>query len=197
MPTPSSPNCRTCSADWVHCITAKTSANWSMRCRPRITRASMGRCQGFNCMPRIMQLVAAARGMSVKEYFVFFSILVLSALAGGRIWYFAAHWSGPQNIMLFFNPFKAGMVSLGVFIGGALGAIVYTLTSAKKTDKNWSLEFAKIADTIVAPTALALFIYRLLGCTIKGDIVGAPTLLPWCFKWTDGFCQRCYWSYNL
>ena len=43
-------------------------------------------------------------GMSVKEYFVFFSILVLSALAGGRIWYFAAHWSGPQNIMLFFNP---------------------------------------------------------------------------------------------
>ena len=35
----------------------------------RRTRASMGRCQGFNCMPRIMQLVAAARGMSVKEYY--------------------------------------------------------------------------------------------------------------------------------
>ncbi|OFZ80735.1 MAG: hypothetical protein A2583_15315 [Bdellovibrionales bacterium RIFOXYD1_FULL_53_11] len=35
----------------------------------RRTRAAMGRCQGFNCMPVVMRMIAEARGMSVKQMY--------------------------------------------------------------------------------------------------------------------------------
>jgi len=35
----------------------------------RRTRATMGRCQGFNCMPSVMKIIADSQGKTVKELF--------------------------------------------------------------------------------------------------------------------------------
>jgi len=128
--------------------------------------------------------------MDVKEYFVFFSIVLFSALAGGRIWFYIAHWEGLKTIIDIFNLSKGGLYSIGCIIGGAIGLVVYALVRFKKEKKVWQIEFARIADIIAAPAALAFFIYRLFGCTLRGDIKGAPTDLPWCFMWPDGICRH-------
>jgi glycerol-3-phosphate dehydrogenase len=35
----------------------------------RRTRATMGRCQGFNCLPAVLKALAAAHGLTLREYF--------------------------------------------------------------------------------------------------------------------------------
>jgi len=84
--------------------------------------------------------------MDVKEYFVFFSIVLFSALAGGRIWFYIAHWEGLKTIIDIFNLSKGGLYSIGCIIGGAIGLVVYALVRFKKEKKVWQIEFARIAD---------------------------------------------------
>lgn len=128
--------------------------------------------------------------MEVKEYFFFFFVVLFSALAGGRLWYYITHWKGPSSLITMFNLSKPGLVSLGVLAGGAIGLLIYSLNRPKQSKENWQLELARFADVIAAPAALAFFIFRSIGCTIRGDIKGTPTDVPWCFLWTDGVCRH-------
>lgn len=128
--------------------------------------------------------------LDVKEYFFFFFVVLFSALAGGRLWYYIAHWKGPSSLITMFNLSKPGLVSLGVIVGGAVGLLIYSLNRSKQSKENWQLELARFADVIAAPAALAFFIFRSIGCTIRGDIKGTPTDASWCFLWTDGVCRH-------
>ncbi len=118
-----------------------------------------------------------------KDFFIFFSLLILISLFGGKVWYHIEHWKGLISILYMFNPLKQGLVSIGVFIGGFFVLLFYIILKFKK---NISKNLAKIGDIIVVPLPLSLFIYRVFGCFINGHIIGKETSLPWGLRYADG-----------
>lgn len=100
--------------------------------------------------------------------------IFLSAIVAGRIAYYIAN---PSEIATFFNITKGGLASVGMLLGGILGILIYT------GKKNWN-QFLRITDQAAYATALWIFIYRLFGCFIFGDVIGVTTeSLPWGLYW--------------
>lgn len=123
--------------------------------------------------------------MGLKEYSLFFFIIIFSALAGGRIWYYAQNWEGPHTLIDFLNFFFGGLVSIGMLLGGTLGILIWIKIKKKK-----SHHFFKFADVLTIYTALWIFIFRLFGCFIDGHIIGKETKLPWALQFADGSLQH-------
>jgi prolipoprotein diacylglyceryltransferase len=116
-------------------------------------------------------------GFGAKQFSFFILILCVSALAGGRLWFFAFNFPGWRIVIDFFNPFVAGITSIGMLIGGAIGILCCMFANKKKSF--WAIDFARAADVITPAAALGFFIFRLLGCFQYGDVIGKPTLVPW------------------
>jgi len=124
--------------------------------------------------------------MNSKDIFLFLIIVIYSALAGGRLWYYIANWKGPETLITIFNLTKAGLVSFGMIIGGGIGILIWVLLKKKQNKKVIkSLIFAKYADILALYCGLWIFIFRGVGCFIDGHIIGKETTLPWALQFPN------------
>lgn len=100
---------------------------------------------------------------------------ILGGMVGARLFhvldcldYYAAH---PPQILEFWS----GLSVLGGILGGTLATILYNRVT--------HTSFGRLADVIAPGLLLAQAVGR-IGCTINGDVYGAPTSLPWAFVYT-------------
>jgi len=103
---------------------------------------------------------------------------LIGVLAGGRLGY-----------VLFYNlshylaePLKILAVWEGgmSFHGGLIGAFIAVYYFCRKRE----LEFWKIADILIVPVPIALFLGR-IGNFINGELYGRITEVPWAFKFKN------------
>ena len=111
-----------------------------------------------------------------KEYAKFLFIVMFSALAGGRLWYYVPKMNSWRMVLMLFDLRQDGLVSVGMIIGGVVGLVIFL---ALRKEKKMTINFARIADVIAPGAALGVFIYRLFGCFLFGDVVGKATTVPW------------------
>lgn len=125
----------------------------------------------------IMRHLIRLKGLSFKKNQLLDLVVyaLLGAVIGGRLGY-----------VLFYNLFyyiKSPMEILAVwhggmsFHGGLLGAALLAYYYCRKNN----MEFWKIADLMVIPITLALFLGR-IGNFINGELYGRITNVPWAFK---------------
>lgn len=125
--------------------------------------------------------------MNSKDIFWFLIITLLSALAGGRLWYYIANWKGPETLITILDITKAGLVSFGMLIGGAIGILIWVLLKKKKNKKyNTAINIGKFADILALYIGLWIFIFRGLGCFIDGHIIGKGTTILWALQFPNG-----------
>jgi prolipoprotein diacylglyceryltransferase len=112
-------------------------------------------------------------------------LVLLCALAGGRIWYYASHWKGVETLLTMFDLRKQGLVSAGMIIGGGIGFALYFLHLRRQSSRfAGHMWFDRFVDAAAPAAALSFFVYRLFGCAIFGDVVGKETAVPWALFWT-------------
>ena len=122
-----------------------------------------------------------SENINAKEFLKLILIIIFSALAGGRIWYYAGNW---QGILALFDLRIEGLISIGMIIGGMVGLLIYISFFMKKDKKfNWQISFARISDIIAPAAALFIFIFRQFGCFLWGCVVGVTTTVPWGLYW--------------
>lgn len=99
--------------------------------------------------------------------------VLISAIAGARLYFIAVNWTGPEgygahpeNILKFWT---GGLV----FYGGFIGAVAASLVYSRKTHVN----FLKLADLGIPTVSLGQFFGR-LGCFSAGCCFGKPVLDP-------------------
>lgn len=115
-------------------------------------------------------------------------VLIISSLLGGRIWYFVAKG---VSFWDFFLLNEGGTTSFGMILGALVGVMVYMLIKWRKIKgQKFDRHAAKILDVIALYAGLWIFIYRIFGCTLTGDVVGTETSLPWAFVWQDGIARH-------
>jgi phosphatidylglycerol:prolipoprotein diacylglycerol transferase len=104
--------------------------------------------------------------------------MVLGLILGARIFYFAFYdfASFRANPLEFFMIWHGGMSFHGAFLGVVL---VLFWFSKKK-----GLSFYELADLLVIPAALALFLGRIMNF-INGELIGTKTNLPFCIQYPN------------
>lgn len=100
----------------------------------------------------------------------------LSAIIGGRLWYYVFDGRGLDSLIDILDPAKGGLMSLGVMIFGGLALFVFSIT--KKTEEDWQIRLGRYADTMILPFTLSLAVFR-IGCFIDGHKLGFPASMPW------------------
>lgn len=103
--------------------------------------------------------------------------LLLSGLAGARLFYILLNWSHFQGSLLaFFKIWEGGLV----FYGGPIVAFpVGYWYVTRRIRPDW-----RIADILVTSVFLALSIGR-IGCLLAGDDFGKITDVPWAIHFPD------------
>lgn len=108
--------------------------------------------------------------------------LMIGIIIGSRLFYVLFY-----NLSYYLkNPFHIFAIWHGglSFHGGLLGAIIVSYFFCKKKKIN----FLELADIVVIPLALALFLGR-IGNFLNGELVGRVTNVPWAVKFPgyEGF----------
>ncbi len=106
-----------------------------------------------------------------------FIYTVVATIIGSRLghvffygWdYYSQH---PGEII---KVWEGGLASHGGAIGILIALFIFKVTTAKTKSYLW------VMDHVVVPTALAAFFIR-IGNLMNSEIVGAPTNLPWAFR---------------
>ena len=103
----------------------------------------------------------------------FLIYVILGTIIGARIGYFFTKDVNPfSHLIDIFKIWQGGMS----FHGGLIGIILITLFFCRK----YKVKFYDLADVLVIPAALALFIGRIMNF-INGELVGTITNVKWCF----------------
>ena len=139
---------------------------------------------GFLLAYLFIKKLSEERRINIKkedlESFLFY--LALGTIIGARLFYtifynIKFYLNSPLDI---FALWHGGMS----FHGGLVGAFIATYLFCKKR----KLNFLKVADIIVIPAALALFLGR-IGNFLNGELYGRIADLPWAVKFpnAEGF----------
>lgn len=122
-----------------------------------------------------------------ETYVKLFAVIVGCAYVGGRVWYFFGH----LDIMSVFdavNLFRPGLGSMGMMVGGLVGAVIAFKVYLWRKRGNIQL-FARLLDSLTPPLALSLFIIR-IGCLFDGHILGNVTNVPWALQYPGEIVGR-------
>ena len=116
-------------------------------------------------------LPAQVRAISAEQMLDFTSIGLLVGLAGGRVLYILLQWrfflDAPLEV---FALWHGGLVWYGGFLGGMLGAWLYT--------RAHRLSYLRVMDQFIPFLALGHAVGR-VGCFLNGGCYGKPTT-AWC-----------------
>lgn len=111
------------------------------------------------------------RGIDKERFLDLAFWIVLSAIAGARLFHVGVFWSAyaadPMEILRLWN---GGLV----FYGGVLAAIAVSVVYLKR----YGIPFLPVADASALGIILGLVFGR-IGCTLAGCCFGKPTTLPW------------------
>jgi phosphatidylglycerol:prolipoprotein diacylglycerol transferase len=121
--------------------------------------------------------VARRRGIPAEVVLDLVAYLLIAALVGSRALYVALHWPHFQM-----NPGEIGKIWTGglTYHGGLLGGVLAGAWFCRRK----KLPFLVVADVLMPSLALGYAIGR-LGCFLNGCCYGAPTELPWAFRFHD------------
>ena len=125
-----------------------------------------------------------------SDIYDFVLILIITSLLGGRLWHFVAEG---QSLNDFISLNGQGITSFGMLLGGVVGVLFFIWVKRKdlkKENRFSTVEFAKVLDVLALYAGIWIFIYRILGCTLNGDVIGTPTNIPWAFVWPDGVARH-------
>lgn len=123
--------------------------------------------------------VARRRGIPGDVVLDLVAYLLIAALIGARVLYVALpeNWSYFQNNLGEIGKIWTGGLS---FHGGLLGGVLAGAWFCRRRQ----LPFLLMADILMPSLALGYAIGR-LGCFLNGCCYGAPTDLPWAFRFHD------------
>ena len=114
------------------------------------------------------------KNFDLRSFETFSIYLFLGILVGARLWHvltaFGYYLANPLQILAVWG---GGLA----FHGGLAGAIVAGLIFSKK----YSINFYELADAVVIPIPVALFLGRLANFT-NAEHAGTITSLPWCVQ---------------
>ena len=121
----------------------------------------------------------AVRNLRESQVDDLFFYLILGLLLGARILFFLTQPSALVDAWEFFRIWHGGMAFHGALVGMVVAAAWYT--------KKHRLSFYALADILVIPAALGLFVGRIANF-LNGELVGIKTVVPWCvqFPGIDG-----------
>ena len=132
----------------------------------------------------LAQRRAPAAGLDPDRVWNLGVYMVLTALAGAKVWLIFADWAyyrqNPGDIFSW-STIQAG----GVWYGGLLTAATVLVIYAWRQ----KLSFARLGDVYAAPLALGHGIGR-LGCFAAGCCYGKPTSLPWGVAFTSEYAHQ-------
>ena len=113
---------------------------------------------------------------------------VIGGLIGARMTHVIDEWDHyyeyPGEII---SLWEGGLGWYGGLIGGILAALIYC--RVKHISAGQHLDFA-------APALMLGLAIGRIGCTINGDICGAPTSLPWSISYTNPASYPVMWGYH-
>ncbi len=122
----------------------------------------------------------ARQGLDREKFLDMGFWVVLSAIAGARIFHVLVYWreyaEAPGEILKLWN---GGLV----FYGGFLAAVAVCVVFLRRN----RMPFLTVADASSLGIVLGLAFGR-LGCTAAGCCYGKPTTLPWAITFTDPGC---------
>ncbi|MBU2637446.1 MAG: prolipoprotein diacylglyceryl transferase [Nanoarchaeota archaeon] len=128
----------------------------------------------------LLKKIAKERKVKIEEREVldFVAYTLLSIIIFSRVFYvifynFSYFISNPLEIIAIWR----GGLS---FHGGLVGAVISGIWFARK----WKISFWKLADMVVIPVAICLFLGR-IGNFINGELYGRLTNVPWAVKFKD------------
>ena len=100
--------------------------------------------------------------------------VIIGTIAGARAGYFFTKEINPfSHLIDIFKVWQGGMS----FHGGLIGIVLVTLFFCWK----YKVKFYDLADVLVVPGALALFLGRIMNF-VNGELVGIKTNVSWCFQ---------------
>jgi len=100
--------------------------------------------------------------------------VIIGTIAGARAGYFFTKEINPfSHLIDIFKVWQGGMS----FHGGLIGIVLVTLFFCRK----YKVKFYDLADVLVVPGALALFLGRIMNF-VNGELVGIKTNVSWCFQ---------------
>lgn len=119
----------------------------------------------------------ARQGQDREKFYDMGFWVVLSAIAGARLFHVLVYWpqyaANPLEILKLWN---GGLV----FYGGFLAAVAACLIYLRKN----RIPFLPVADASALGIPLGLAFGR-LGCTMAGCCYGKPSALPWAVTFSD------------
>jgi phosphatidylglycerol:prolipoprotein diacylglycerol transferase len=119
----------------------------------------------------------ARQGMDREKFYDMGFWVVLSAIAGARLFHVLVYWreyaAHPSEILKLWN---GGLV----FYGGFLAAVAACLVFLRRN----RIPFLPVADASAIGIPLGLAFGR-IGCTMAGCCFGRPTDLPWAVAFTN------------
>ena len=122
----------------------------------------------------------ARQGLDREKFLDMGFWVVLSAIAGARIFHVLVYWrqyaEAPGEILKLWN---GGLVFYGGFIAATAACVVFLRRNR--------MPFLPVADASSIGIVLGLAFGR-LGCTSAGCCFGKPTTLPWAITFTDPAC---------
>ncbi|MAG47301.1 prolipoprotein diacylglyceryl transferase [archaeon] len=103
--------------------------------------------------------------------------VILGSVIGARLGYFFSKVQDPfLNILDIVKVWEGGMA----FHGGLIGLVIVTLLFCKK----YKIKFYELADVMVIPAALALFLGRVMNF-VNGELVGIKSNVSWCVQFSN------------
>jgi phosphatidylglycerol:prolipoprotein diacylglycerol transferase len=121
--------------------------------------------------------VARRRGIAPDVVLDLVAYLLIAALIGSRALYVALHWHYFRDHLGEIGKIWTGGLS---YHGGLLGGILAGAWFCWRK----RLSFLAVADTLMPSLALGYAVGR-VGCFLNGCCYGAPTTLPWAFRFHD------------
>ncbi|MBI5905392.1 MAG: prolipoprotein diacylglyceryl transferase [Deltaproteobacteria bacterium] len=132
---------------------------------------------GFLAALWVSGLEIARRGMDREKFYDMGFWVVLSAIAGARLFHVLVYWrqyaASPSEILKLWN---GGLVFYGGFLAAMAACVVFLRRNR--------IPFLPVADASSIGIPLGLAFGR-LGCTSAGCCFGKPTSLPWAITFTD------------
>ncbi|MBP8620283.1 MAG: prolipoprotein diacylglyceryl transferase [Firmicutes bacterium] len=110
------------------------------------------------------------RGMNPDEFFMFFILIIVCGIAGGRLFHVVLNKENYTNLISILDLRGGGLAIHGVLFGGLVAAIAYSIVK--------KIPPGTLLDPIVPSVALGQGFGR-IGCFLNGCCYGIPTNSDW------------------
>lgn len=116
--------------------------------------------------------------LDIEKLYDLIIYIALGVILGARLLYFVFY----SPLTFFYNPLEIFMVWQGgmSFHGGLIGLVIAVLVFSRK----YKVKFYDLADVLVIPAALALFLGRIVNF-VNAELIGTKTGLPFCIQYDN------------